>query len=74
MPEMYAGLLRAARFPAAVARLGTLDVSIADLAATMVAEENRPMYANSCRVPDDVQRVALAEATLAAWDSLRSEA
>ncbi len=73
LPAVYAELLRAARFPVAVHRLGELSLSVDDLAATMVAEENLPMYTNNCAIADERERAALAESTLALWDELRSE-
>ena len=36
----------------------------------MAAEENVPMLTNSCRVPDDRERMMLADRTLSLWDEL----
>jgi alcohol dehydrogenase class IV len=71
LPDAYTSLLVAAGFPAAVRRVGQLSVSASDLASTMVAEENLPMYVNNCRLADDAERAALATSTLRAWDELR---
>ena len=54
-------LARAAGLPAAVGRVGALTVGADEIAATMVAEENLPMYANNCRLADDTERAALAD-------------
>ena len=47
-----------------------LALAVTELAATMAAEENLPMLTNSCRVPDDGERLALAEWTVALWAEL----
>ena len=36
----------------------------------MIAEENRPMHDNNCRLADAADRRFLAEATLARWSAL----
>ena len=45
LADVYAELLAAVRFPAVVQRVGPLHVTAEELAETMVAEENLPMYA-----------------------------
>jgi alcohol dehydrogenase class IV len=70
VPGAYAALLRDAALPSAIRRVGPLALSVADLAATMAAEENVPMLTNSCRVPDDRERMMLADRTLSLWDEL----
>jgi hypothetical protein len=42
------------------------------IAASMIAEENLPMYRNNCRLADDTQRRQLALRTLAVWNDLRA--
>jgi len=68
--DVYRTLLQATQFPAAVARVGPLGVDPDALADMMVAVENRPMYDNSCRLADDGERLALAEATVHVWDEM----
>lgn len=65
--DVYRGLLEASRFPSVVAAFGPLGIDPEDLAAAMIAVENRPMYDNNCRRADGAQRLALAEATLRLW-------
>ena len=64
----------ASRFASVVGALGPLEVDVDDLADTMVAEENQPMYDNNCRHADDAERRELAAATLRLWDELRGAA
>ncbi|MDQ3470332.1 MAG: iron-containing alcohol dehydrogenase [Actinomycetota bacterium] len=70
LPARYDELTGAAQLAHAVARVGVLDVPAETLAATMVAEENRPMWENSSRRADDADRLLLAEATLERWHEL----
>jgi len=69
LPQAYDQLTRDALLAGAVARVGPLDVAAHVIAATMVAEENEPMWANNCRRADDDDRLALATATLDRWDA-----
>ena len=61
LADVYADLLAAAHFPAVVQRVGHLQVTAEELAETMVAEENLPMYRNNCRLADDDERLGLAK-------------
>jgi alcohol dehydrogenase class IV len=72
LPDVYAGLLVAAGFPAAVRRVGELPVDAPDLVAAMAADENAPMCVNNCRVADETARAALAASTLRVWEELRA--
>lgn len=72
LPERYAQLTDESRLADAVARVGPLELSVDAIATTMVAEENRPMWANNCRRADDADRHALAAATLGRWNELAS--
>jgi alcohol dehydrogenase class IV len=73
LPEFYAAFVRASGLPSAVRRVGNLAVSVDELATTMVAEENLPMYTNNCRLADDCERITLAASTLAVWDQLQDQ-
>lgn len=72
LPDLYAELLDACRFPAVIGRVGPLAVAVDQLATTMATAENRPMVDNNCRPTDDRDRVVLAARTLAVWDELLS--
>ena len=74
LPDAYADLVDAAGLPVVVRRAGELAVSVPDLAAAMVAEENLPMYRNNCRIPDAGERTQLAASTLRVWAELRAVA
>jgi alcohol dehydrogenase len=74
LADAYGELVEAAGLPAAVRRGGELAVSVPDLAAAMVAEENLPMYRNNCRIPDARERAQLAASTLRVWAELRAAA
>ncbi len=71
LADAYRDLLEASRFASVVGALGPLEVDVDDLADTMVAVENQPMYDNNCRHADDAERRELAAATLRLWDELR---
>lgn len=68
--DAYRRLLEACGFASVVAGLGPLLVGSDDLADTMIAVENQPMYDNNCRPADDAARSQLAGATLHTWDEL----
>ena len=68
--DVYRTLLEASGFSLALVGVGPLSVDPADLAETMVAVENRPMYDNNCRLADDGERLALARSTLHVWDEM----
>lgn len=70
LDDGYRSLLEASRFGAAVTRVGPLGVDPGDLAETMVAVENRPMFDNNCRRAADSERLSLARAALRLWDEL----
>jgi alcohol dehydrogenase class IV len=72
VPERYRRLWGDSHLAAAVAALPDAPLDPGPIADLMVAEENRPMYENSCRRADDAQRAELAERTVAVWHSLRS--
>ncbi len=74
LADAYGELVEAVGLPAAVRRAGELAVSVPDLAAAMVAEENLPMYRNNCRIPDARERAQLAASTLRVWAELRAAA
>jgi alcohol dehydrogenase class IV len=57
-------------FASVVAGIGPLRVEADALAERMAAIENRPMYENNCRRPDDADRKQLAVTTLALWDEM----
>ncbi|MBA3286885.1 MAG: iron-containing alcohol dehydrogenase, partial [Acidimicrobiia bacterium] len=60
LADAYRELLTACEFPAAVRLVGPLELEADELAATMIAVENRPMYDNNCRRADGAERVQLA--------------
>jgi alcohol dehydrogenase class IV len=72
VPDAYRRLWSASHLPGAVTALPDADLDPHAIADAMVAEENRPMYDNSCRGADDRQRADLAERTVAVWHSLRA--
>ena len=74
LADVYADLLAAVCFPAVVQRVGHLQVTAEELAETMVAEENLPMYRNNCRLADDDERLGLANSTLQLWEQLLASA
>jgi alcohol dehydrogenase class IV len=71
VPDRYRRLWGDSHLAAAVAALPDAPLDPGPIADLMVAEENRPMYENSCRPADDAQRAELAERTVAVWHSLR---
>jgi alcohol dehydrogenase class IV len=72
VPDCYRRLWADSHLAAAVAALPDAPLDPEPIADLMVAEENRPMYDNSCRSADDAARRELAERTVAVWHSLRS--
>ena len=73
LPDLLAELLAAVRLSAAVRRLPELELEPDQIATSMVAEENLPMYRNNCRVANDVERRRLAAHALAVWNDLRND-
>ena len=67
VPARVDQLLDECRFAAVVRRVGPLEVDADSLAAAMIADENRPMYGNNCRLASDDDRRLLAERTLRRW-------
>ena len=67
VPARVDQLLDECQFAAVVRRVGPLDVDAESLAAAMIADENRPMYDNNCRLASDDDRRLLAETTLRRW-------
>jgi alcohol dehydrogenase class IV len=72
LPDLLAELLAAVTLSAAIRRLPALELEPDQIAASMVAEENLPMYRNNCRLADDAERRHLAVRTLAVWNELRT--
>ena len=70
LADAYRELLVATGLPAAVARIGPLDVDADVLAAELLALENVPMHDNNCRRPDEPDRRHLARSTLRTWADL----
>jgi len=68
LPARYLSLAEAVRLADAAARVEPVEASAEAVAATMVAAENQPMWANNSRRADDDERLALASATLQWWD------
>ena len=68
--DAYRALLEACDFASVVAQVGPLLVDPDELADTMIAVENRPMYDNNCRTIDDDARRALAANTVRLWHEL----
>ncbi len=67
VPSRVDGLLDGCGFADVVRRVGPLTISVGELAATMIADENRPMHDNNCRLAGDDDRRHLAESTLRWW-------
>jgi len=72
--DVYRQLVDDADLAAAVHRCGPLTLDVGEVAATMVAPENRPMYDNNCRRADADERHSLAAATLTLWEALLPQA
>ena len=60
-------LLDGCRFADVVRRVGPLAIDVDELAQMLVADENRPMHDNNCRLAGDDDRRHLAESTLSWW-------
>jgi alcohol dehydrogenase class IV len=71
LPRVLDELVDAVALSSAVRRLPELELEADQIAASMNAEENLPMYRNNCRLADDAQRGQLALRTLAVWNDLR---
>lgn len=69
LPARFSALVDAARFDAALAPFAGLEMDAEALAATMQAEENAPMADNAARRPEADDWQALAEATVALFES-----
>ena len=67
VPRRVDALLDGCRFAEVVQRAGPLEIDADSLAAAMIADENRPMYDNNCRLAGDDDRRLLAETTLRRW-------
>ncbi len=67
VPTRVDQLLDGCRFAAVVRRAGPLEIDAESLAAAMIADENRPMYDNNCRLASDDDRRLLAATTLRRW-------
>ncbi len=67
VPSWFTGLARSVGLGAVLAGRGPLALDPEDIARWMVAEENRPMYANNARQAGAGDRMALAERTVACW-------
>lgn len=74
VPAVLRDLFAASRFPVVVARMGDVDLDAGAIAEVMVAVENQPMVDNNSRVPDDDERMMLAERTVESWRRLRADA
>jgi alcohol dehydrogenase class IV len=72
LPDLLAELLAAVTLSAAIRRLPALELEPDQIAASMVADENLPMYRNNCRLADDAERRHLAVRALAVWNDLRT--
>jgi alcohol dehydrogenase class IV len=72
LPHVLDVLVDAVALSSAVRRLPELTLEADQIAASMIAEENLPMYRNNCRLADDAQRRQLALRTLAVWNDLRA--
>ena len=72
LPDLYRQLSVDCELAAAVAALPDAALGPESIAAAMVAEENLPMYLNSCRPADDRHRDELAARTVTAWRELRT--
>jgi alcohol dehydrogenase class IV len=72
LPHVLDALVDAVALSSAVRRLPELTLEADQIAASMIAEENLPMYRNNCRLADDAQRRQLALRTLAVWNDLRA--
>lgn len=72
VPLVLRDLFAASRFHEVVRALPALDLSAVDIARVMVAVENQPMVSNNSRVPDDAERLALAEMTVESWHRMRA--
>jgi alcohol dehydrogenase class IV len=72
LPDLLGELLAAVGLSTAIRRLAELAIDPDQLAASMIADENLPMYRNNCQLPDEAERRLLAARTLAVWSELRS--
>jgi alcohol dehydrogenase class IV len=73
LPDLLGELAAAVALSTAIRRLPEPELDADQIAASMVAEENLPMYRNNCRVADDAERRQLAVRTLAVWTDLRRD-
>ena len=73
LPHVLDELVDAVALSSAVRRLPELELDAEQIAASMIAEENLPMYRNNCRLANDAQRRQLAVRTLAVWNDLRRD-
>ena len=73
VPTVLRDLFGASRFSTVVARMPDVDLDARAIAEVMIAVENQPMVANNSRVPDDDERLTLAERTVQSWQRLRAE-
>ena len=67
VPSRVDALLDGCRFADVVRRVGPLAIDVDELAQMLVADENRPMHDNNCRLAGDDDRRHLAESTLSWW-------
>jgi alcohol dehydrogenase class IV len=72
LPDLLGELIAAVGLANAIRRLPDLELEPGEIAASMIAEENLPMYRNNCRVADDRERHRLAKRTIAVWNDLRA--
>ena len=74
VPAVLRDLFGATRFPTVIAKMPDADLDAHAIAEVMIAVENQPMVANNSRVPDDAERLMLAELTIESWRRLRAQA
>ena len=72
VPDEFRQLWGQCGFAGVVAGLPEHDLDAGAIAEAMVAEENLPMYRNSCRLASDRERRELAARTASVWADLRS--
>ncbi len=72
IPLILRDLFGASRFAEVVQRFADIEFSAQRIAEVMVAVENQPMVNNNSRVPDDAERLMLAELTIESWKRLRA--
>lgn len=72
VPDEFRQLWGRCGFAGVVAGLPERDLDAGAIAEAMVAEENLPMYRNSCRLASDRERRELAARTASVWGDLRS--